>query len=732
MNLTWRDASDLSRGLGSEADAYTHWAAAGGIGHLQAGDGTGPCWVTFMVAWQEGQRWTKAVNALRRGERKSGGVLVTTLPKALDEALDFPFAALSVRLASRRGDVGQQIATLASRLLTRLGARRLELSLPMHQRHAHADTAVNDLADDSDTALEGLCQVEDSGARTDDQGSYRLLAVIDDVIPFGHHRVKPHLNAVWLQGQDSQGLVSEICLRAGNPGLPGVRPLRPDCDGMAAPGDLAQPQLRRELPQHWETSALHDEAVALGFGGVRRHISHGAHVVGLALGARSVRESWPDPEGSLPPPGEPMPPVSLVGVQLPWHAVRDTSGRWLGGHILAGLVYALDCAWFLPGRRQARNQRERRDGEAPRHVVANISFGHTSGPHDGSSLLEQAMDELCRRFDGSAPGGRRDGPPIRLDICLPAGNSFDARSHAAFTAPARGKARSLTWRVLPDGRRPAFLELWLDGLSRAGLTVTPPAGPPIKVDLAAGTCVQRQLHGGGPDMAGAGAVAFLRAAPVEGGRFLVLLALEPTALDDGAPAAPAGDWMLAVANFGASRLDVQAHVARATPHLYSRRDGTLSWLVDAGYDPERYLRRREDDAADGAQGPVKRRGTLSGIATGKASQVATGMLRRRREGHADIAVRVHAPYASAGSSETRTSRSPDVAYITDESRALPGVLGPGNHGASRARLVGTSTAAPQLARALLLGQRLPPPGEVDRGPLPDGEPDEDLLGRVQG
>ena len=138
--------------------------------------------------------------------------------------------------------------------------------------------------------------------------------------------------------------------------------------------------------------------------------------------------------------------------------------------------------------------------------------------------------------------------------------------------------------------------------------------------------------------------------------------------------------------------------------------GRQSYFVDPLYDPLRYLKSATDDTP-GSAALVRRRGTLTGIATGTGALVAAGYR------HSD---RKHVRYSSAG--PTRGPRvGPDCGAVTDQSRSLPGLLAAGTRGASVVRLVGTSVAAPQLARWAANGK--PPPG-----PVPPLNPDPQLEG----
>ena len=101
-------------------------------------------------------------------------------------------------------------------------------------------------------------------------------------------------------------------------------------------------------------------------------------------------------------------------------------------------------------------------------AVINLSLGAFAGPHDGSSLLEQAIDSIAEQSNG------------RITFVVAAGNTGrvtddgtrDAkRCHASFTLKA-DESRVLAWDIDRADSTESFLELWsprVDG--SAGLSV---------------------------------------------------------------------------------------------------------------------------------------------------------------------------------------------------------------------------------------------------------------------
>ena len=150
--------------------------------------------------------------------------------------------------------------------------------------------------------------------------------------------------------------------------------------------------------------------------------SHGTHVLDTVLGELTDRFR----------PG-------VIYVQLPDAALRDTSARWTAAHVLDAIDYIVGHV---------------KDGA---RAVINLSLGAFAGPHDGSSLLEQAIDSIAEQSNG------------RITFVVAAGNTGrvaddgtgDAkRCHASFKLPASAE-RVLAWdidradstEVLSCGRR---------------------------------------------------------------------------------------------------------------------------------------------------------------------------------------------------------------------------------------------------------------------------------------
>lgn len=414
---------------------------------------------------------------------------------------------------------------------------------------------------------------------------------------------------------------------------------------------------------------------------LRRAATHGAHVtdvfagavpVGSLVGTRTMPPTWARGNDTAS-----SDEAGVVFVQLPRACLQDPSGAWLDLHVLDGLRYILSCA-----------------DEYTEQIVINLSFGPQRGPNDGTGMLEKAFDELGAEFP-------------HLTLTLAAGNSFSERGHAMFKLKAQG-AKTLHWHIMPGDETPTFVQLWFpQGATQLEVKLTPPNGT-ASPWMTAGSCKVW------PDAAHP-SCGIVYAPHTSRGTLgtMVLIALTPsTTFKPTIPIAPHGLWAIEIRNMAAVATvkPVHAWIDRDDFNLGTLIRGRQSHFVDPFYDPLRYLRAATDDTP-GSPALVRRRGTLTGIATGNTALVAAGYR------HSD---KKHVRYSSAGPTRG-PAVGPDCAAVTDVSRSLPGLLAAGTRGASVVRLIGTSAAAPQLARWVANGK--PPPG-----PVPPLHPDPQLQG----
>ncbi len=153
---------------------------------------------------------------------------------------------------------------------------------------------------------------------------------------------------------------------------------------------------------------------------------HGTHVMGIAAGDGSASA------------------YGFVGV-APEASLIVVKTTFFTSDILRGVEYVFDIADSLG---------------LP--AVVNLSLGGHEGPHDGTSLFEQGLDELADR-----PGRA---------IVVSAGNEGAQEIHASSTL----YGGSMSYEIEPTDTE-VELSVWYPGASRFTVAVTPPGGDPIVV-----------------------------------------------------------------------------------------------------------------------------------------------------------------------------------------------------------------------------------------------------------
>ena len=367
--------------------------------------------------------------------------------------------------------------------------------------------------------------------------------------------------------------------------------------------------------------------------------THGAHVLDMAAGGLDPLTDQADHASN----------ARLVFVQLPALTAADSAGGSLGAHLLDAVRYVLHvCA-----------------PEAK--LVINISYGSFAGPHDGTSLIERALDELLdiRRDNfaivlgaGNARGAachvRRRVAFERsalLHLNMVAGDSTDTFVEVGYTPPPLGQ--HLEVRV----RRAN--EKW-------GHWVGPKQSAKL-LDLASDEVVGQVMHGAGKPASRFGQKPGRS-------RAMILLALRPSAtpIDDDGPLVDAGLWEMEIQLVGATvhskPVELQAWIERDDPADYSGRSQS-SFL---GLEP--------DDSHD----------CLSSIATGIHTVVVGGFR------VSDDSVTA---YSSRG--PRRPDQLPLILAACELDETEPGINAAAVRSGETLKMNGTSVAAPVLARRLM-------------------------------
>jgi hypothetical protein len=403
--------------------------------------------------------------------------------------------------------------------------------------------------------------------------------------------------------------------------------------------------------------------------------SHGAHVMDVLVGRTPMSSQIsPGADRRFPPswaPGDPTTDrasdADVVFVQFSNDCIRDATGVWLKAYVLEGIRYIMSFA--EPG--------------VTKNVIINVSYGPTTGPHDGTAELETALDAIVAYYDGSA------GKP-KLDIFLPAGNSYLSEEHVVFTGDAGHSEVEWTWCLPPDNTVLSFAEIWTDDNSAGDIsvTLTSPSGQ-IVLTSASGVVATTLPTPGGTTPQLIGPIVW-------SGNRMWLLEVGPTVAAPGVVANEHGDWTIRVSGIGAG-VQVDAYVARTDPNLGVTTGAKRSFFADPNWEQNRAAAAGctfVDGEFDNAGSLVSRFGTLNGIATANQSAVHVA-------GGYVLLDGLKSLYSSAGPTRRYPAMArvgPDYVLPCDESYALTGTLAGGSRSGSVFRLIGTSNAAPELAR----------------------------------
>ncbi|MBX3609807.1 MAG: hypothetical protein KF871_07900 [Hydrogenophaga sp.] len=427
--------------------------------------------------------------------------------------------------------------------------------------------------------------------------------------------------------------------------------------------ELHATQIDRDIARFTQRGHLNEEALYrhLQLPDLSHPVNHGTHVTGLATAPGGLLDAARNDFASRCP---------IVAVQLDWANVLDTSGGAMNVSVLDGLHYIVSrCT----------------DDAA---IVTNISWGTLAGPHDGTSLLEAAMDELVQVLGG------------RLQITVPAGNAYQSRTHANATL-ARRTSLDLHWTTLPDDQTQSFLEIWLPAnAQQVNIGISPPDRPDQAVTLAPGASGMWVGGDGRPRWS----AIYPHTSALGSLGTCALIALEPSFhREAGHALAPFGRWTVSLHNHGTQPVTFDAYVERDDVALGVNTGAKQSFFEDRSYDTLGNLNGWVDHASNPT--PIRRSGTFNSLSTGQAT-VSVGGTRATDDGPQALARFARYSPQRPDPDPTRPQRPgvklvPETLAPSDDNPALWGVRSTGTLSASSARLAGTSSSAPQEARRRL-------------------------------
>lgn len=186
--------------------------------------------------------------------------------------------------------------------------------------------------------------------------------------------------------------------------------------------------------------ATADPYAALGYGPPPDTIfeqgTHGTHVMDIAAG---------NGRGSKQPGVAPKADLIFVEASvsdIPWTGPESVTKRF------GDSVQMLEAVRFIF------------DTAGDRPCVCNISLGTNSGPHDGTSLVEQGLDALVQEKPNRA-------------VVIAASNSQEDNIHTSGQVPATG-THDVVWKQADSGG--GEFELWYPGARRLEVTFVAPDG----------------------------------------------------------------------------------------------------------------------------------------------------------------------------------------------------------------------------------------------------------------
>lgn len=383
------------------------------------------------------------------------------------------------------------------------------------------------------------------------------------------------------------------------------------------------------------------------------NMTHGSHVASVAAGNKAYKN--PNEVADLH--ADKAVSASIIAVHLPQSTLEDSSGGAMNAQILDGIYYVL------------ANSRE--DAK----VVINASYSTHAGAHDGTSILEVAMDELISLSNE------------KLAIVLPVGNHYEARGHAKFdltTNPDTKKfEQKMLWQVLPDCSSSSFMEIWLpkEQASMVEIELTDPTQNSIQ---QAGVGQNWVL--GHDRKSPKCSIIFPEMSGSSTKGVMALLVISPTRQDaSNIGVAQHGLWTAIVRLSKKAEkiknltISVDAWIERNDTIKRAHRQRGQSYFVDRTY--EKYGQ-KPGQTLDNNASYIKRKGSRNTIAGGNKTIVVGGYQSQNM---------IAAAYSAC---------SPDVAATSDENKSLRGVLGAGAHGLSVVRMNGTSVAVPMVARCI--------------------------------
>jgi Subtilase family len=404
----------------------------------------------------------------------------------------------------------------------------------------------------------------------------------------------------------------------------------------------------------------------------QRRRAHGAAVLDLAAGILNPLGQIDTNEGGigdLDRKADAASKAPIVFVQMPKEQTLISTGRWLAVNALDGIRYIHQIA-----RRIGKKAHE-----APNEagIAINLSYGAIAGAHDGTSMFEEAMDEISAADD-------------RLAIVLAAGNGYGTDVHAERSIQ-RGGVGEFYCLIPPDKSFETSVEICIPDRECCKISVTAPDGTMMTVD--SGHPLELMSNDFSDRRSTIAGLIFPSMSSQSTKRAMALLVVSGTQLSHSYKFAPSGVWKIQVTHIRGATFLAEAWVERDDQLVGAIRGQWARFVEDHASLGQDIRPDVGDDElrARGLQRPnsyINQRNTFSSIATGRMVFVVGG-LRKRDDTITE--------YSAEGSS---ASKGPSFSAYSDVGKALPGLHVAGTYSGVFERMNGTSVAAPQVTRKI--------------------------------
>jgi len=417
-----------------------------------------------------------------------------------------------------------------------------------------------------------------------------------------------------------------------------------------------------------------------------RATSHATHVLDIAAGENPAMVSDDDHRD-----------IVAVALKQPQSRFSDTSGRWLIAQVVDSLTFLLIEA----------NHTAQHTSKTQRSLVVNLSFGNLAGPHNGSSMLESAIDHLVANISAY--------PYLsQVSVFIAAGNQRQTQCTARTDLAKKiQQTATFRWKVLPDDMTPSFLECWFPERFNIAHLVGSIASPCGKtLDFQVGSGDNRWALNDKATGLPVGFVQVLRSEHnANGNRPMLLIAVSPTGVVHENVSPPVGHFGGETPRSSPGIWEIRLACARQDESIavdaWIQRDDTLvgnpstsrqSYFDDPNYKRTDALGYPIETDSDDENRYVSVYNTINSIATGREpSSVGAYRLKDSKEVFYSGRKR-RAKSNSRLSGGGGKGAMPSVMGIGEDSVACPGVIAAGSRSGSSTVLGGTSMATAHATR----------------------------------